>query len=190
MNATATYLALGVIPQVVPAPVPPTPPSFPVTLKPTFPGFQGWVYRVMGVPVEWLPTDSDAFFYAYNTAVATVNDWFECIPGPILANATYNLAGHLLITWAPDITTTPPYPYKVVDGVPYGYFEWIRKQNNVLGFTTGTVSSSSDEGTSVALVVPEQAKNMTLDQLQLMSTPYGRSYLGIAQKIGTQWGIS
>lgn len=165
-------------------------PAFPVTPKPTLVGFTAFVYDTVGVPVAWLPTDSEWLFWVYNTAYATVNPWFQCVPGPSFLQATYWLGAHVLISWAPDTTASPPYPYKTVDGVDYGYFGWIRKENNVLGVTTGTVSSSSDEGTSVGLVVPDQAKNLTLSQLALMSTPYGRAYLGLAQSVGTQWGIS
>ena len=161
--------------------------ALPVTPKPTFDGFVAWVYAVMGVPMQYLPSDSEWLFYAYNTAIATVNQAFICVPGPIYLQMVYNLAGHLLVTWQPDV---PDMPYVVKDGVSYGYFQWIRKENNILGATTGTVTASSDEGSSVTLVVPKQAENLTLAQLQLMTTPWGRYYLGLAQSVGTNWGIS
>ena len=91
------------------------------------------------------------------------------------------------MTWQPDV---PDMPYVVKDGVSYGYFQWIRKENNILGATTGTVTASSDEGSSVTLVVPKQAENLTLSQLQLMTTPWGRYYLGLAQSVGTSWGLT
>lgn len=145
----------------------------------------------MGVPVEWLPDDSPSIGYAYDTAFATVNPVFACTPGPFYLQAVYNLGGHLLATWAPDVTTRPPYPYKTVDGVEYGYFQFLRLQNNILGFTTGVVQASSDEGTSVSMLVPKNLEKLTLSQLQLLSTPWGRQYLGIAQDWGpTNWGIS
>lgn len=144
----------------------------------------------MGVPVQWLPDDSPSIGYAYDVAVATVNPVFLCVPGPIALIMTYNLAGHLLAMWAPDVTTTPPYPYKTVDGVPYGYFQYLRQQNNMLGFTTGVVQASSDEGTSVSLTVPKSLENLTLSQLGLLSTIWGRTYLGYAQDWGGPWGIS
>jgi hypothetical protein len=156
--------------------------------QPTREGFVAWVYGIMGIPVEWLPVDSDAFGYAYDTATALVNPAFICVPGPIYLQMVYNLAGHLLVTWTQDIPAPPV--YITVDGVDYGYFQYLRKQNNVLGFVTGIVSSSSDEGTSVSLVVPKQAENLTLGQLQMTTTIWGRTYLGYAQSFGTNWGIS
>lgn len=162
--------------------------SRPITPMPTQAGFLQWVRTIMGVPTEWLPDDSPAIGYAYDTALAIVNPSFICVPGPIYLQIVYNLAGHLLATWAPDVPG-PPW-FITVDGVGYGYFQYLRKQNNMLGFTTGIVQSSSDEGTSVGLVVPKQAENLTISQLQLTTTPWGRTYLGYAQDFGTNWGLS
>jgi len=160
------------------------------TPQPTQAGFLDWVYAVMGVPTEWLPSDSPSVGYAYETAVATVHPAFMAVPGPIYMWMVYNLAGHLLATWAPDVTTSPPYPYIEVDGVRYGFWQYLRKQNNMLGFVTGTVSASGDEGSNVSLVVPEQAGNLTIGQLQLTTSPWGRTYLGYAQDYGRLWGMS
>ena len=143
-----------------------------LTPLPTQVGFLAWVYAVMGVPTAWLPDDSLSVTYAYNTATAIVNPDFMTVPGPIYLQMVYNLAGHLLATWAPDVTT------------------YLRKQNNMLGFVTGIVSASGDEGSNVSLVVPKQAENLTLSQLQLTTTIWGRTYLGYAQDYGTNWGLS
>ena len=164
--------------------------TYPYTTTPSYDGFVAWVFGVMGVPSQFLPSDSPSLGYAYNTAISLVNPAFISVLGPIYLQAVYNLAGHLLVTWAPDVTTSPPFPYKTEDGVEYGFFGWIRKQNNMLGFITGIVSSSSDEGTSASMVVPKQAENLTLSQLQLTTTIWGRTYLGYAQSYGTLWGIS
>ena len=161
--------------------------NYPYTPIPTEAGFSEWVYGVMGVPVMYLPTSSPSIGYAYNTAYATVNPSFQCVPGPIYLQMVYNLAGHLLATWAPDV---PGLTYIMIENVPYGFFQYIRKQNNMLGFTTGIVSSSSDEGSSVSMVVPHQAENLTISQLQLTTTVWGRTYLGYAQDYGTNWGLS
>jgi hypothetical protein len=160
------------------------------TPQPTPAGFSTFVYGVVGVPVAWLPTDSVVITYAYNTALATVNPAFRCVPGPIFLQMVYNLGAHLLLSWAPDTTASPPFPFTTVDNVEYGFFEWYRKQNNMLGFTTGIVQSASDEGTSTSMVVPDQAKNLTISQLGLLSTPFGRYYLGQAQAYNSPWGLS
>lgn len=161
--------------------------TYPFTPTPTEAGFSAWVYSVMGVPAQYLPSDSPSIVYAYNTAVALVNPHFECVPGPIYLQMVYNLAGHLLASWAPDV---PNLVYITVENVPYGFFQYLRKQNNMLGFTTGIVQSSSDEGTSASMVVPHQAENLTLNQLQCTTTVWGRTYLGYAQSFGTNWGLN
>ena len=159
----------------------------PTTPLPTQAGFLLWVRGVMGVPAQYLPDDSPAIGYAYDMAYAIANQAFACVPGPMYMYMVYNLGGHLLATWAPDVDGVV---FIVVDGTNYGYFAYLRKQNNMLGFTTGIVSSSGDEGTNVSLVVPKQAENLTMDQLQLTTTIWGRTYLGYAMRYGTNWGIS
>jgi hypothetical protein len=54
----------------------------------------------------------------------------------------------------------------------------------------GVIGSSADETTSESLVVPEAMKNLTLQNLQNLKTPYGRQYLYFAQAFGTNWGLS
>lgn len=158
------------------------------TPLPTQAGFLAWVRGVMGVPVQWLPDYSPSIGYAYDVSLATVNQAFLGVPGPIYMLMVYNLGGHLLATWAPDVP--PPPPYIIVDGVSYGYFQYLRKQNNILGFVTGIVNASSDEGSSVSLTVPKSFENLTMGQLQLTTTPWGRTYLGWAQDYGQNWGLS
>lgn len=173
------------------------PQAVPFTPKISQAGFLDWVYSVAGVPPGWLPADSPFVFYAYNTAVSTVNLAFACVPGPIYLQMVYCLGMHWLATWAADpdwtpgpIRGDPPKPYINQDGTSYGFWGWLRKANNITGFTTGIVSSSSDEGTSVSLVVPKWAENLTMGQLALTTTLWGRTYLGLAQDYGSAWGIS
>ena len=157
----------------------------------------------MGVPALYLPDDSPSIGYAYTMALSQVNPSFACmqapmymfqgcqsfggVPGPMYMYMVYNLAGHLLASWAPDVDGQV---FITVEGTPYGYFQYLRKQNNMLGFVTGIVSSSGDEGTNVSLMVPKQAENLTITQLQMTTTPWGRTYLGYAQSYGTNWGMS
>jgi hypothetical protein len=73
----------------------------------------------------------------------------------------------------------------------FEFFKSLRKELNINGFVSGVVQSSSDEGTSVSLVVQEAAQHFTLANLQNMKTTWGRTYLGIAQSYGpATWGIS
>jgi len=163
------------------------------TPVPTEAGYLLWLRGVMGVPVAWLP-DTDVWIgWTFNMAVSLVNPVFVTVPGPIYLVMVYNLAGHLLATLAADPVPypgSPPAPYITVDGVGYGFFQYLRKTNNILGFTTGTVSASSDEGTSVSLVVPKAMESLTLSQMQLLTTPWGRTYLGYAQSWSGPWGLA
>jgi hypothetical protein len=71
------------------------------------------------------------------------------------------------------------------------YFAKLRKDLKLNTFVPGVVSSTSDLSTSVGLDNPDFFKNLTLDQLQLLKTPYGQRYLAIAQKYGpTVWGLT
>lgn len=158
------------------------------TPMPTQAGFLTWVRDIMGVPVQWLPDDSLAIGYAYQASLATVNLAFRCVPGPIYMLMVYNLGGHFLAAWAPDVPTPPC--FVTVDNICYGYFQWLRKSSGMTGFVTGLVNASSDEGSSVSLTVPKQFENLTIGQLQLTTTVWGRTYLGWAQDYGTNWGLS
>lgn len=164
--------------------------TFPVTPVPSLAGYTNWLYGTVGIPVTWLPTNQEWITWSYNTAIATVHPLIKRVPGPMYLQAVYNLGTHVLLTNCPDPVPAPVPPYQTDSTGDYGFFQWYRKQNNVLSNTLGTVNSSSDEGTSVSLTVPKQAENLTLSQLQMQTTPYGRAYLGIAQSIGTNWGIS
>lgn len=71
------------------------------------------------------------------------------------------------------------------------FFSGLRTQWNVLGLVPGVVQSTGDQGTNTSLVVPEFFKTMTLEQLDLIKTPWGRAYLAYAQKAGpTVFGVS
>jgi hypothetical protein len=52
------------------------------------------------------------------------------------------------------------------------------------------VNQASDQGTSEGLFIPAQIQNMTLMDLQLAKSPWGRAYLMIAGQWGTIWGIT
>jgi hypothetical protein len=58
-------------------------------------------------------------------------------------------------------------------------------------FFPGVVTSASDQGTSAGIDNPDFMKGLTLENLQLLKTPYGLAYLSIAQKYGpTVWGLT
>lgn len=171
--------------------------------QPTLAGFQSFVQNTMGISTSILPTNSPVIPMAFAVALAIVNPALRCVPIPqqdaagaslnsggltIYALAVYNLAGSNLLAYAQDQNGAPPVPGS---NPPTPFFAWTRKQFNINGFISGVVQSSSDEGTSVSLVVQEAAKNFTLANLQQLKDPYGRQYLAFAQSYGpTTVGMS
>lgn len=71
------------------------------------------------------------------------------------------------------------------------YFANARRIFKINSFVPGIVATTSDLTTSVGLDNPDFFKTLTLEQLQLLKTPWGRNYLNIAQKYGpTIWGLT
>jgi hypothetical protein len=145
---------------------------------PTLTGFLAFISGVMGINPLYLPTDAPVIGYAFQVALALVNQSLCCVPGNIYALAVYNLAGSQVINFAPD------QPGRT-------YFADLRKTLGISTFTAGVVSSTSDQGTSTALLNPEFMKGLTMQNLQNMKDPYGRQYIAFAQDYGpTVWGLS
>ena len=150
---------------------------------PTPAGFLTFVRNGMGISTEVLPDDSVWLTYAYDNAICLVNQAL-CLVAPSI----YNLGGSNLIQFAQDLNGAPD-----VEGSkpPMPYFQFTRKQFLMNSYVSGTIQSTSDEGTSSSFVVPEAAETLTFADLELAKTPWGRVYLGIAQKYGsTTWGLS
>jgi hypothetical protein len=107
------------------------------------------------------------------------------IASSVYAIAVYNLAGHILVETAMDNPDAEPPP----DNAPTFWAD-LRKSLGVGAAVYGIVQSSSDQGTSSSLMIPDVIKNMSLMDLDLMTSPWGRRYLQIAGQWGTIWGIS
>lgn len=153
---------------------------------PTLAGFLSFIRSVMGIDPLYLPDDSVAINWAYSVALMIVNpDLTLVTAGPPSAPLSvslyelcvYNLAGDNLINYAPD------QPGRT-------FFAEQRKNLGISTFAAGVVSSTSDDGDSVSLAVPDSLKMLTMAQLQNLKTPYGRTYLGYAQTSGTLWGLT
>ena len=155
--------------------------------QPTLEGFTQWIYTFMGIPQAACPPTQEWIAFSFYTAVATVNLWLQRLPGPIYLRAVYNLAGDLLVQSCPD-EPGEEYPTDNPDGL--GYFAYLRKAMDINGFLAGVIESSADESTSQSMKVPDQFSELTIADLQNLKTPWGRAYLGIAQSVGTDWGIS
>jgi hypothetical protein len=151
-------------------------------MDPTFPTWTGWwLPSIMGVPAADMP-DAQTLQSAYDTSLNEALPELQLVPSQptspsIYAIAVYNLGGDVLAEMAQD---TPPETY------------WtdLRKSLGINSFTPGIVSSASDQGTSEGMSIPDQIQNMTLFDLQLAKTPWGRRYLAIAGEWGTYWNIS
>lgn len=161
------------------------------TYTPTYSGFVAWVFGSgMGVPTAYLSSTDPVLQLCYDISIDTVRLAFGCFAPPVYQLMMYNLAGHYLAQFAQDPSPLPNPPFIIVDGVSYGFWSYLRKTTKLNGFISGIVQASSDEGTSVTLVAPKWADNLTAGQLQLTNTPWGRTYLGWAQDAGTGWGMS
>ena len=151
---------------------------------PTQAGFLSFVRTQMVISTDVLPDSSDAISTAYQISIEIANVLMNCISPVIYTLMVYNLAGHTLIETAPDVQ--PEVPYR--DELPY--FEWLRKKYGLTSFVGGTVSNTSDEGTSMGLNVPDNLTKLTLADLSYLKTPYGRLYAQYAEKYGTIVGLS
>jgi hypothetical protein len=181
---------------------------------PTLAGFNSFVTNGMGVPKTALQVGSPYPGWAFDWARATVNPaigYASCTPlyygfpgyvgappgGFLYTMAVYNLGGDFLINIAQDQVVAPAPadcdcddPPPLVSTTPLNYWTNLRGQFKIVPFVSGVISSTADEGTSESLQVIEVAKNFLLSDLQNLKTPYGRTYLGIAMKFGTLWGLS
>jgi len=153
--------------------------------QPTLAGYTNFLYNIAGIPVLALPTASQMIPWSYSAAMMEVNPVLASICSPAVApvqtsayaEAVYNLGADLLFNFTQDQPG-------------YTYFKDARKGWGILGFTAGVVQSTSDSGTSTSLAVPEALSNLSISQLQNTKTPFGQRYLGLAQRTGTDWGLT
>jgi hypothetical protein len=144
---------------------------------PTLPGFMDFIANHMNISTTALPSTSPWIGWAFNYAQEIVSPTLGCVTTILYALATYNLAADFLVNFCPDS------PGQCV-------FATLREMYRINSFVPGVVQSTSDNGTSTSLLVPDFLKELTLSDLQELKTPYGRAYLAIAQKYGTLWGIT
>jgi uncharacterized protein YciU (UPF0263 family) len=149
-----------------------------IVVPPTEAGFLQWVRSVMGVTTQQLPDNDPVIPVAYEVAIEIVNQTLNQASPTIYALAVYNLGGSNLVNYAQDQTDQT-------------FWTDLRSKFNTYGFVAGVISSSSDEGTSETLLVPDALKGLTLSNLQYLKDPWGRQYLSFAQLYGPNiWGLS
>lgn len=146
----------------------------------TYAGFVAFL-RANGFSTTVLPDDSPVLPYAYKVAVDLVNTDLATFPLEYQL-AVYCLGTSNVINYAQDQSDAPPPDNK--------FFEKLREKFHIFDFVAGVVESSSDNGTSQGLAVPDSLRNLTLADLQYLKDPYGRRYLAFAQKYGTVWGLT
>ena len=153
-------------------------------MDPTYAGFLAFVANVMAIPSTALPASSPYPAMAFNAAMNLVNAALQGLANfnpaqpTLYALAVYNLAGDILVNLAVDQSGST-------------YFADLWKGYGGNGFLAGVVSSTSDEGTSTSFAVSQALQSLTLADLQLIRTPWGRAYLAIAQSYGPSvWGLS
>ena len=161
---------------------------------PTLAGFQAFLQNFVGIPLTALPLNSAVTPVAFQIALDLVNSAILYSGFPLEYQlAVYNLATSNVINYAPDITNVY-YPSPPADpdgtGNNLGYFSYLRWSFDINDFVGGVINSSSDNGTSESLSVPDSLANLSLADLQYLKDPYGRRYLAFAQKFGAAWGLS
>lgn len=132
--------------------------------------FLAFLRNSVGVPSVALPGTSPWPQYALTQAISIV---LVAPLGIIYTLAVYNCATHLLYTITPDVAGQ-------------NYFANARgnKGYGLIVPSTGLVAATADETTSTTLASPDWAKRLTVQQLQMMKTPWGREYLSYAQSYG------
>lgn len=151
--------------------------------------------------------DLSAMSWAAGLVTGTTTSAHLMLPGdPVkiiavspLAYAGPQKVGYVTVT---DVTDSTHFGYHIPRNpgtavllpgasVQEQFFANIRRYFKINSFVPGIVANTSDLTTSVGLDNPDFMKNLTLEQLQLIKTPYGRRYLEIAQKYGpTIWGVT
>lgn len=158
-----------------------------MNLAPTQALFDAFVREEMGINSTVLPDNSKYLIWAYHQSRALVNRQIQLVSPLMYLIAVNNLGGDILVNIAQDVPDAPP-----VAGSkpPAPFFAYTRRQLNLNSFVTGVITSTSDQGTSESMEVPDFVKNLTIADLQNLKTIWGRNYIGIAQSVGSDWGLS
>lgn len=145
-------------------------------------GVGSYVMSLPAVTNEAVPEAITAYngqvLTTFNVAMDTVNDALSSGSPTLYTLAVYNLGADRLINFAVDITNQT-------------FFADLRSTYRITDISVGVPSSASDNGTSTGILNPEQMRLLTLADLQTLKTPWGRTYMGIAQNYGqTLWGLT
>ena len=143
---------------------------------PSLSGFIAFLRNIVGINTTVLPDNAPVIEFSYNMAINICTDLLVTIPqipGEFLyITAVYNLSTDTLLTYAQDQSGQT-------------FFTQVQQKYQLHALVPGVISFACDEGTQSTMVVPDSFKHMTLANLQNLKTPYGRTYLGIAQDFGS-----
>ena len=123
-----------------------------------------------GVPGADLPANSPYPGLVMNMALARVVGADTSDPIEYVL-AVYNLGMHLLCKMSQD-------------QVGQTFFSDTRKAMKLTSFRAGLVLASGDGPTSETFDVPDWVKRMSLRDLDLINSPWGREYMGYMQMYG------
>jgi hypothetical protein len=141
-----------------------------------------WIRLIMGVSPTDLPDDSPYIDLSFTMAMEWVNLYLDIASPLLYTQAIYNLGAALMCNIVQDNPALPP-----PDNT---YWSTLRTSMGLNTFIPGFINATNDEDTSAALLVPMNLQNLTLGDLQLLQTPWGRAYLSIAQSVGSMWGLT
>ena len=152
---------------------------------PTFAGFQWFIANMAGVPANEIP-DVTVLQACYDQAINLAYWGLATVPSQstspsIYAFAVYNLATDILVETAWDDPNAQP---------PSTYWSDLQNKLGLNSMNFGLIESAHDQGTSEGTYILDQLKGMTLLDLQLAKTPWGRRYLMFAGQWGAIWGIT
>lgn len=147
--------------------------------KPNIVDYLNFLQTQLQIPAAALPPSSPWPQYSLDIAIGFVP--LDPVPIALLYTlAVYNCAAHTLLQITPDV---PGQNWFATARSNQGY--------NLANPSTGLVSATSDESTSVTLAQPEWAERLTVGQLDFYKTPWGRYYLSYIQSSGpTIWGLT
>lgn len=149
---------------------------------PSLNGYITWIREIMEVPKMVLPDTSPYIEMSYDISLEIVNRYLDIASPNIYTIAVYNLGGDYLVNIAQDNASLQP-PNNT-------YWTDLRNTLQVNNFVPGFINSAADQGTSAATKILSAFDNLTIGDLQALKTPWGRVYLGIAQSVGSMWGLT
>lgn len=123
------------------------------------------------IAVSMADADSPYLQWALDAAMGITLVPPACMPSILYVMAVYNYGMHKLLKIGQDQSGQT-------------FFSDQRKAFNLLSFKAGPVASSADQATSNTLATPDFLKGLTMGDLDLLLTPWGREYLDYSQAYG------